>query len=353
MVSEPLRRRLFRIAYSSSTTGSSLQTRLELPKTVLGRKIFKSKIMTNSYAWLNQIKGKVLKDEMMSAYTSMRIGGPADVFIFPNDAADIQTIFNNLSGNRLLVLGEGTNLLVPDKGIRGVVVCLKDSFKNVESPQFFKTSSGEDRAILRAGAGVKLSYLAKYAARFSLTGIERLVGIPGSLGGSLIMNAGAEGTEIGQVVRSITRVNSKGEIEKIKGEDLKFHYRKTQFPEGKGSGIVIEAELELAKGKVDEIHEKINQHLSRRSATQPLTLPNSGSVFKNPPDDKAGRLIEEAGLKGYTIGGAGVSIKHSNFIVNKDNASADDVLQLIDHIKNVVLEKSGIKLETEIVIAKG
>ncbi len=215
---------------------------------------------------------------------------------------------------------------------------------------FFKTPSGQEKAVLRAGAGVKLSYLAKYAARFSLTGIEHLVGIPGSLGGSVIMNAGAEGTEIGQVVRSITRVNSKGEVEIIKGKDIKFHYRKTMFPEG--SGIVIEAELELSIGNVDDIHEKMNQHLSRRSAKQPLTLPNSGSVFKNPPGDSAGRLIEEANLKGYTIGGAGVSIKHSNFIVNKDNASADDVLQLIEHIKNVVLEKSGIKLETEIVIAK-
>ena len=350
MVSDPLKRRLFRIAYSSSITGSSLQTRLELPQTVLGRKIFKSKIMSYSYAWLNQIEGRVLKDEMMSAYTSMRIGGPADVFIFPNDAADIQTIFKNLSGNCLLVLGEGTNLLVPDKGIRGIVVCLKDSFKNVQSPLFFKTPSGQEKAVLRAGAGVKLSYLAKYAARYSLTGLERLVGIPGSLGGSLIMNAGAEGTEIGQVVRSITRVNTNGEIEKIKGEDLKFHYRRTQFPEG--SGIIIEAELELAKGKAGEVHDIMSQHLSRRSTTQPLTLPNSGSVFKNPPGDKAGRLIEDAGLKGYTIGGAGVSIKHANFIVNKDNGSADDVLQLIEHIKNVVLEKSGIKLETEIVIVK-
>ncbi|MCH8157430.1 MAG: UDP-N-acetylmuramate dehydrogenase, partial [Nitrospinae bacterium] len=205
-----------------------------------------------------------------------------------------------------------------------------------------------ERATILAGAGVKLSYLAKYAARYGLTGIERLAGIPGSVGGAVVMNAGAEGTEIGQVIRSVTRVTMSGEVETLKKDELTFSYRKTDFPSG--TGIVIEAELDLAKGETTAVHRTMDDHLSRRSSTQPLNMPNSGSIFKNPQDDTAGRLIESSGLKGYSIGGAGVSIKHANFIVNKGGASAKDVIQLIEHIRGVVKDKTGTVLEQEIII---
>ncbi len=193
-----------------------------------------------------------------------------------------------------------------------------------------------------------MSYIAKHAAQFSLTGIENLVGIPGSLGGAIIMNAGAEGTEIGSVLRSVTRINRKGEIEKLKREDLSFEYRKTAFPDE--AGILIEAEIELKEGDRSEIMATMDRHLSKRSQTQPLTIPNSGSIFKNPEGDTAGRIIDSLGLKGYSIGKAGVSIRHANFIVNKGCATAKDVTELIKHIKKEVKEKTNIDLQTEIVI---
>jgi UDP-N-acetylmuramate dehydrogenase len=190
--------------------------------------------------------------------------------------------------------------------------------------------------------------LAKFTARCGLKGVESLVGIPGSVGGSIAMNAGAEGTEISHVLRSIKFVTLDGEVKTYSKSEMVFAYRKTTFP-SKG-GIVIEAELDLEKGDITDSHREMDKYLSRRGSTQPLTMPNSGSIFKNPDGEKAGRLIESAGLKGFRIGGAGVSIKHANFIVNKGGASAEDVIRLIKHIQTVVEEKSGIKLEQEIVI---
>ena len=297
---------------------------------------------------MHKIKGRVLQDELLASHTSIQIGGPADVLIFPEDAQDIQTIIKNRGKTPIYILGEGTNLLASDRGIRGIVISLKECFKEIKRPLFFKREKGERRAIINVGAGAKMSYLAKHAARFSLTGIENLVGIPGSLGGVIIMNAGAEGTEIGSVLRSVTRINRKGEIEKLKREDLSFEYRKTAFPDE--AGILIEAEIELKEGDRSEIMATMDRYLSKRSQTQPLTIPNSGSIFKNPEGDAAGRIIDSLGLKGYSIGKAGISIRHANFIVNKGGATAKDVTELIKHIKKEVKEKTNIDLQTEIVI---
>ncbi|NIQ03641.1 MAG: UDP-N-acetylmuramate dehydrogenase, partial [Nitrospinaceae bacterium] len=231
--------------------------------------------------------------------------------------------------------------------LRGLVVSLKNSFKSLSQPDFRTDDEGKEYAVIRAGSGVKLSFLAKYAARFGLTGIEHLVGIPGSLGGALIMNAGAEGTEIGQVVQRVSRVNADGDLETLDAAELQFHYRKTVFP--RGEGILVEAELKLYKGDPQAIHRKMDDHLVRRSAKQPLTIPNSGSIFKNPPGDTAGRLIEAAGLKGHRVGQAAVSRKHANFIVNHGEATAQDVRALIRHIQRTVKEQTGTELETEII----
>lgn len=351
MLSESWKRKLINFTHSGVEQRFPLRTRLELPKTVLGRKLRLRKIMTNPFPWLTKIKGEVKRDEIMRSHTSIRIGGPADFFILPKDIQDLQTIYKQKGKTPVFALGEGTNLLVKDNGIRGIVISLKDSFRSVHPPEFKQSAAKKESAILRVGAGVKLSYLAKYAARYSLTGIENLVGIPGSLGGAVIMNAGAEGTEIGPFIRSVTRVTPSGEIEVLTGDEITFSYRKSVFPsEG---GIVVEAELELEKGDMETIHQTMNSHLAQRSSKQPLTVPNSGSIFKNPPNDSAGRLIESAGLKGYSVGQAGISLKHANFIVNKGNASAADVLSLIAHIQNVVEEKTGVKLEREIVIMGG
>jgi len=348
MLSEPWKRRLINFTHSGTGQRFPLRTRLDLPKTVLGRKLRQKNIMTNPFPWLTKIKGEVKRDELLLNHTSIRIGGPADFFVLPEDISDIQTLFKQHGDIPIFILGEGTNLLAPDNGIRGIVISLKNSFRSIGAPVFEQSAEKKDKAVLRVGAGVKLSYLAKYAAKYSLTGIEHLVGIPGSLGGAIIMNAGAEGTEIGPFIRSVTRVTPKGEVEVLQGNEINFSYRKTVFPtEG---GIIVEAELELEKGDMKKIHETMNSHLVRRSSKQPLTVPNSGSIFKNPLNDSAGRLIESAGLKGTYIGHASVSLKHANFIVNKGNASAVDVLNLIDHIQKVVEEKSGIKLEPEIVV---
>ena len=349
MLNEAWKRRLIHIAHSGSGKEFNLKTRMAFPKTVLGQKIHQRKTMSYTFPWLHKIKGRVLQDELLASHTSIQIGGPADVLIFPEDAQDIQAIIKNRGKTPIYILGEGTNLLASDRGIRGIVISLKECFKEIKRPLFFKKEKeGGRRAIIKVGAGAKMSYLAKHAARFSLTGIENLVGIPGSLGGVIIMNAGAEGTEIGSVLRSVTRINRNGEIEKLKREDLSFEYRKTAFPDE--AGILIEAEIELKEGDRSEIMTAMDRHLSKRSQTQPLTIPNSGSIFKNPEGDAAGRIIDSLGLKGYSIGKAGVSIRHANFIVNKGGATAKDVTELIKHIKKEVKEKTNIDLQTEIVI---
>lgn len=346
MLHESWKQRLIRFAHTSRGYGYPLRTRLEPQRTVLGQKLLLRKTMTHSINWLHKVKGEVLYNEPLSKHTSFRIGGPAEIFILPRDERDLRTIFRNKGDTPLFILGEGTNLLVSDNGIKGIVVCLREGFKTIQDPVF--PDDGRETGILKVGSGVKMSYLAKYAARLGLSGIEGLAGIPGSLGGALIMNAGAEGHEIGTVVKSITRITSAGETQVLQKEEIEFHYRKTVFPPG--DGIIVEAELELQKGDSKSIHENIDLLLTKRSNKQPLTLPNSGSVFKNPPGDIAGRLIESVGLKGFSIGDAGVSIKHANFIVNKGNASAREVLRLIEHIQNVVKEKTGIELKTEIIV---
>ncbi len=349
MLNEAWKRRLIHIAHSGTGREFNLKTKMEYPKTVLGHKIHQSKTMSYSFPWLHKIKGTVLKNEILASYTSIQIGGPADVLIFPEDIRDIQTILKHKGSQPLFILGEGTNLLVGDRGIRGVVISLKNCFKEIKRPLFFRKKTGNRRAVIKAGVGVKMSYLAKYAARYSLTGIEQLAGIPGSLGGAIVMNAGAEGTETGQVLRSVTRITQDGEIQTLKRKELSFEYRKTIFPDD--NGIIIEAELELEEGDRTEIQNMMDRHLSRRSRTQPLTIPNAGSVFKNPEGDTAGRLIESIGLKGLSVGDAGVSIKHANFIVNKGGATAKDVTYLIENIQKEVKEKTGIELQTEIVSA--
>lgn len=349
MLNDPWKARLIRFAHMNQGQSVHLATLTDSPKTILGKKFYKRTAMSRPMKWLDKIQGEVRLDELMSKHTSLCIGGPADYFIIPKNIDDIKTILKHKGDLPVFVLGEGTNLLCADRGFRGIVVSIKEGFKSIQTPIFSKLSSGEEVAGVKVGAGTKMSYLVKYLAKYSLTGIEDLVGIPGSLGGAVVMNAGADGTEIGNVIRSVTRVNENGEIETLGRDDLKFEYRKTTFPTP--GGIVLEAELKLKKGDHLEVQKAIDNHLNRRRHKQPLTLPNSGSVFKNPEGDTAGRLIEEAGLKGLTMNDVSVSIKHANFIVNQGEGRAVDVQELIDTIQKVVKEKTGIDLETEIVIA--
>ncbi len=348
MLHETWKSRLIRFARHDQPQSFQQTAMPDTPRVVLGKKIYKRRNMIPSTSWLSKIKGEVRHDEMLYKHTSLLVGGPADIFILPQDKEDILTVFKFNKDLPVHFLGEGSNLLAPDKGFRGIVISLKEGFRSIKTPLFFRKLDGNDYAVIKADAGVKMSYLAKYAAKYSLGGLENLAGIPGSLGGSLIMNAGAEGREIGDLVRSVTRVTPDGEVQTIKREGLVFEYRKTIFPPG--GGVIVGAELELKKGNRLDILDTIDRHLKRRGKTQPLTVPNSGSIFKNPSGTSAGRLIESAGLKGYSIGDAGVSIKHANFIVNKGEAKSGDVIKLISHIQSVVKEKTGTELETEIVI---
>ena len=348
MLSGPWKQKLIRYAHTGTDYKLPMRNSMDSPRTILGRKITQRKNMNLSFSFQNKIKGEVLYDEMMSKYTSMRIGGPADVFVLPANLRDLQIVLKNRGSCPIWTIGEGTNLLVRDRGIRGIVISLKNCFKSIKRPVFYKSLDGKEKAVIQVDGGVKLSYLAKFTARYGLKGVESLVGIPGSVGGSIAMNAGAEGTEISHVLRSIKFMTLDGEVKTYSKSEMVFAYRKTTFPSK--DGIVIEAELDLEKGDITDIHREMDKYLSRRGSTQPLTMPNSGSIFKNPAGEKAGRLIESAGLKGFRIGGARVSIKHANFIVNKGGASAEDVIRLIKHIQTVVEEKSGIKLEQEIVI---
>ena len=348
MLSGPWKQKLIRYAHTGTDYKLPMRNSMDSPRTILGRKITQRKNMNRSFSFQNKIKGEVLYDEMMSKYTSMRIGGPADIFILPANLRDLEIVLKNRGSCPIWTIGEGTNLLVRDQGIRGIVISLKNCFKSIKRPVFFKSLDGKEKAVIQVDGGVKLSYLAKYTARYGLKGIENLVGIPGSVGGSVAMNAGAEGSEVSHVLRSVKFMTLDGEIKTYSKNEMVFAYRKTTFP-SKG-GIVIEAELELEKGEINDIHHEMDRYLSRRGSTQPLRMPNSGSIFKNPDGEKAGHLIESAGLKGFRIGGASVSIKHANFIVNKGGASAEDVMRLIKHVQTVVEKKSGIKLEQEIIV---
>ncbi|MFQ5482227.1 MAG: UDP-N-acetylmuramate dehydrogenase [Nitrospinaceae bacterium] len=326
-----------------------LATRSPSSRTILGRTLHKRITMTPSTSWHKQIKGDVRLNEAMSQHTSLRIGGPADVFIQPRGLDDLRTVLRHRGEAPLFILGEGSNLLVSDRGIRGIVVSLKPGFKTIATPEFFVDEGGREAALLRVEAGVKMSYLVKFAAKYSLTGIEDLVGVPGSLGGALVMNAGAEATEISQVVETVTFVSPDGKTYTCGRDAIRFRYREAVFP--KPGGIIVSAELKLYRGNAAAIQGAIDRHLQRRAQKQPLSQPNSGSIFKNPPGDTAGRLIEAAGLKGYAEGKASISIKHANFLINQGGAKAADALAVIRRVQEIVQDKFAVVLEPEVVIA--
>lgn len=282
----------------------------------------------------------VLKDELMSKHTSFKIGGKADYLALPRNVEELKEVlvWCKKTGTPYFVMGNGTNLLVKDKGIRGVVVKISDNFSDV--------SVEED--CIEAGAGILLSKLSRIALKHELSGMEGLSGIPGTLGGAVVMNAGAYGYEIKDIFVNCMVLNEDGDTEIFTKEKMDFGYRETVL---QGSGkVVLSVKLKLNKGKYGDIKALMDDFTQRRQAKQPLSQPSAGSVFKRPAGYYAGKLIEDAGLKGYRIGDAQVSEKHAGFIVNLGNATADDVLKLIEHIKATVYEKFGVQLEPEVKI---
>ncbi len=276
----------------------------------------------------------------MSSYTTFRIGGPADVLISPSNEAELKTAVSLAKEYKIpvMLLGKGSNLLVSDSGIEGAVIHIAEGFDKIEK-------IGDETVV--CGAGVSLASLCAFCLHESLSGLETAYGIPGSVGGAVYMNAGAYGGEMKDVVKSVTYMSADGEIHKASGEELEFSYRKSRFTGT--DDIILSAEFSL-KGEVQEvIRARMDDYIGRRKDKQPLNFPSAGSVFKRPEDHFAGALVEQCGLKGYTIGGAQVSEKHAGFIINIGGAACADVLALIEHIKKTVFDKFGVLLESEVI----
>ena len=276
--------------------------------------------------------------EPMKKHTTFRIGGPADYYLCPHSTEELQKILQICRENKLefFILGNGSNLLVSDKGYRGVVIQLWKNFSDIET---------EDNTIT-VKAGALLSKVAAEALEESLTGMEFASGIPGTMGGAVMMNAGAYGGEMKDIIREVTVLTREGELLTLSKEEMNFGYR-TSVVKEKGY-VVISAELQLRKGDREEIRKVMDELKERRVTKQPLDMPSAGSTFKRPEGYFAGKLIMDAGPRGFSVGGAQISEKHCGFVVNKGDATAADVLGLIGEVQKRVQEKFGVALEPEV-----
>ena len=286
---------------------------------------------------LGEIRGEVRFKEPLSFHTSLRIGGPADIFVVPQDVDDIRHALRFAEREQLAVavIGGGNNLLVKDRGVRGVVLRLEGCLGRAEF-------HGEEAI---AGAGVSLSALIREAAAANLGGIECLVGIPATIGGALAMNAGTPDGWIGDFVSAVYFLHPDGTIGEFKPAAGSFTYSAFEAPEG---AVLVGCRLRLHRRPMAEIQKDIRQRLKLKKATQPLALASAGCVWKNPPRDIAARLIEKCGLKGKRVNGAEISSKHANFIVNRGGGTAADILALMDLTRERVHHQFGITLEPEI-----
>ncbi|MBR4670024.1 MAG: UDP-N-acetylmuramate dehydrogenase [Butyrivibrio sp.] len=282
----------------------------------------------------------VIENEDMSRHTTFKTGGPASLFISPEDTEQlikVIEVLKKISGD-YFILGNGSNILVSDKGFDGAVISLK-KFSGIEL-------KGDDTIV--AGAGALNSAIASFARDNSLTGFEFAAGIPGTIGGAMIMNAGAYDGEMKQVTKEVTVLSPAGEIMVLDNQTMEFGYR-TSAIKGRGY-IVLSVELKLEKGDQGAISEKMAELAARRRDKQPLEFPSAGSTFKRPEGFFAGKLIEDAGLRGYSIGGAAVSDKHCGFVINKGGATSSDIYRLITEVKAKVMETSGVELEPEVIM---
>lgn len=277
--------------------------------------------------------------EPMAKHTSLRIGGPAEVMAFPKSCDELSQVLkvSALLDAKPAILGAGTNILAPDDGIRGLVVCLKDCMDGMEQL---------DATRIRVMAGVTMSRAAVFAANLGLSGMEFAHGIPGSVGGGVYMNAGAYGGEICQICECVEVMDMAGNLRRRSCAEMEFSYRHSIL-EDEG-GIVVSATFRLVPGSTEDIRAKMKELQGKRSASQPLDLPSAGSAFKRPVGGYAAALIDQAGLKGYQVGGAAISIKHAGFAVNLGGATAEDMKTLLTQVSDRVFENSGIRIEPEI-----
>jgi UDP-N-acetylmuramate dehydrogenase len=276
----------------------------------------------------------------MKMHTSFRIGGPADFFITLTSIQELKKVLIFVRNNNIpfLIVGNGSNLLVRDKGIRGIVAKL--NFNNLEIDK--------DKEIVKVSSDYPVSKLARKCAKAGLSGIEFLAGIPGTIGGAIRMNAGAYGREMKDIVVTTTCLDEEGAIKKFSNEEQNFEYRNSIFKSNKY--IILEVELKLNKDNVLDINKRIDEMMMNRIEKQPVDFPSCGSTFKRLPNLITAKLIDECGLKGYKVGGAEVSTKHAGFIINTGNATAKDVIILTDHIKSEVYQRFNERIELEVLI---
>ena len=285
-------------------------------------------------------KDRVLLNEPMKKHTSFKIGGPAEVFIKVTSTKEVDTIIKIANKNKIpiYIIGNGSNILVNDEGIKGIV--LKNDINEIE------IEKEQNSCNVKVGSGVVIAALAHKLLQEEISGFEELSGIPGTIGGAVKMNAGAHGKEMKDIVTSTTFIDMKGNIKTISNEEHKFKYRESIF--SKEKYIILSTTLKLEYGTKNKIKDTIESFAKWRKEKQPLEYPNAGSTFKRGDNFITAALIDECGLKGYKIGGAQVSTKHAGFIINTGNATAKDVLELVEYIKKTVYEKKGKKIELEI-----
>ena len=283
-------------------------------------------------------EGEVLSDEPMSKHTTFRIGGPADLFIRPKNVQEIRDALSFLekAGIPVFVLGNGSNLLVSDQGFRGVVLQLFRNFQALSA----------DGKCLKAQSGLLLSALASEAAKRSLTGLEFASGIPGTVGGGILMNAGAYGGEICDVLQEAVILTKENELRTIRKDELGLSYRRSRAMDEEW--VILEGTFELSEGSPEAITARMEEMREARTSKQPLEYPSAGSTFKRPEGYFAGKLIMDAGLAGESCGGACVSEKHCGFVINRGGATAEDVVTLIRRVQEIVRKNSGVQLETEV-----
>ncbi len=296
----------------------------------------------------NQIKNlgiqqeNILYNEPMKKHTTFKIGGPAQIFIKIDNIEDLKKVllFANKNNQQVTIIGNGSNLLVLDEGIKGITLNIRIEKIDIQKK--------DEKIKIIVGAGEKIGKLARICLQEQITGLEELSGIPGTIGGAIRMNAGAHGKEMKDIVKTVKCMDYQGNERTFTNEELEFNYRSSIFKKEKY--IITQIELSLQKGKKEDIKEKMEEYALYRKEKQPIEYPSAGSTFKRGNDFITAKLIDEAGLKGYHIGDAEVSTKHGGFVINKGNATAKDVLELIEHVKNEVYNKFKKRIELEIEI---
>lgn len=278
---------------------------------------------------------RVLRDEPLSRHTTFRIGGPADIFVIPKDLLSLKEVLSVTQGIKKYIMGNGSNLLLPDKGIRGIVIKVSGGLNDFEC----------DGRHVTVGAGTLVQPLIHKLAGLSLSGLEFAAGVPAALGGSIVMNMGAFGHDISGLIEHVEMISGSGRKIKLSRSELGFSYRSSRIDEC----IVTSAKLKLSHKSKEIIKRNIEQIIIKRKETQPWAVPSAGSIFKNPKEIQAGKLIDMAGLKGLRVGGAEISKKHANFIINLGDAKETDIKSIIRKVKAVIKDKFRVKLDLELV----